>query len=1053
MHTRQSSQCPTLRLAVAGLMLFALVPRSAVAVEPGESAQSSRAESSISGRVKNAASGQYLGKARISLRGTDHVTYTDDFGSYRFVGVAPGAVTLDVFYTDLDPVAVPLTLAAGTELTQDIELTSMARYGRDSVLKLDALTVESNREADAEALAINEQRFASNLINVFATDSMGDLVGNDMGEFLKYLPGLSAEMGEGDVTGISVRGIGADMTGINFDGAPVVTGANTGPSRYVDMRSLALNNISRVEVTKVPLPSTPADRLAGSVNMISKSAFERSRPELRYGLYLVGNSTALTLGKTPHAYGDKGTMKTQPGFDFDYTLPVSKDFGIVVTGMQSHKYTPQNQERMTWTSGGTNTGASFTNPFLQQWGLRAAPRSKTLTAGSLKADWRVARYGVLSVGARWSENIASRTGTLNTTVNTGTNANPTPASGTRMTFGPDYTIGATGRGGVTLASGQQYSIFENHGAYIKYRHDDGKWRIETSYNYSASETILNPNSNEPGGFFPNMEATLTMPVRITFTGIDQFNLANMQAFDNSNREIDLYDIRNYRITQAREDRRHLDNTTHFLNLDVRRRLQRFSFPAAVQVGALYSVHSMDRRNPIDTLWTPAAHNTDPSPYLYRNYVNQEGYERWRFPGVYAHRAWAAFYQDRSLFSQTPAQIANGEINRINTSQFAEQKVTAYYVQGEARLLDNRLNVVTGVRYEGTEVGGEGMLYDPNAVFARNPDGTFVRVNNQRVRLPEAGAAGSLQEVQLTRIERGYKTKRDYDGLYPSVHLTYNFMENFLGRLAYAKTYGRPDFPDVIPSATIRGADLGEADLNNPNVIKGDIVVTNTNLKPWTAHNFDLSLEYYTKQGGVFSAGAFLKEISDFFGTDVRVATTADLEEIGFDPAYVGWNLESKFNAGDARISGVEFNFRQSLRSLGNWGRYFTVFANATKLHLEGNPYGDFDQFLPKTANWGFVFNWKRLTVMPKWNYRGTQRFTSAPGYTPDAYQYISPITILDLSVSYRLSSRFTLTASVNNYFNEPRVRLRYGSETPEYARAFQRYDYGATFSVGIKGRF
>jgi outer membrane receptor protein involved in Fe transport len=98
------------------------------------------------------------------------------------------------------------------------------------------------------------------------------------------------------------------MTAINFDGAPMVTGANSGPSRSVDMRSQALNNISRIEVTKVPTPSTPADSLAGSVNMISKSAFERSGAEFRYGLYLVGNGDSFTLKKTPHAYGDKNTF-------------------------------------------------------------------------------------------------------------------------------------------------------------------------------------------------------------------------------------------------------------------------------------------------------------------------------------------------------------------------------------------------------------------------------------------------------------------------------------------------------------------------------------------------------------------------------------------------------------------------------------------------------------------------------------------------------------------------------------------------------------------------
>jgi TonB-dependent receptor len=1025
------------------------VPAAAAAAETTPSS------STISGRVKNAVTGQYLPKARVAIKGTDQVTYTDDFGAYRLVDVPRGPIVLEVFYTDLDPQEVSLTASAEASLEQDIELTSKARYGQDTrVLTLDPYVVGSNKETDAQALATNEQRFAPNVINVLATDAMGDIVGNDPGEFLKFLPGIAAEYGEGDVTGISVRGISGDMTAINFDGAPVVTGANTGPSRSVDIRSQALSNISRIEITKVPTPANPADSLAGSVNLITKSAFERSKPQFSAGLYLVGNSDALTLNRTPHGYGDRNTLKTQPGFDFDLTLPLGKNFGIVVSGMQSSKYTPQNRVTTTWTTAATGSAASFTNPYFQQFSPRVAPRSKTLTAGSLKADWRLTPHSILSIGGRWNRNIAARTGSLTITANAGTNGTPSVAGGVPLSFGPDFTTGATGRGGITIGMLQQYSVFENEGVFLKHRFDNGKWRIETNLNYSSSETDLNPNSRQPGGFFPNVSATLLTPNRVSFRGLGPDGPDVIEAFDNNNRPLDIYDIRNYRLSAISEDVRHLDNSSKFATLDVRRRLDVFPFPTAVQVGGLYRVHAMDRRNPIDASWTPSAAVMPAEPYAYHVFVNQELYSRWHFPGVYPAAVYDTYLKDPPQFTRTAAQIANAEISRISTSQFAEQAVGAGYVQGEARFFSNRLNVLTGVRFERTDVSGEGQRFDPNAVFVRNPDGTFAHnAQGARVRKPEAGAAGSLQEVALTRQERGFIADQSYDGYYPSVHLTYNLRENFQARLAYAKTYGRPDFPDVLPSATIQEADLGDRELNNPNAVKGDITVTNTALKPWTAHNYDFSLEYYTPQGGVFSAGAFLKEISNFFGDEVRVATAADLAQLGLDPSYVGWNLHSTFNSGDAKISGVEFNIRQSLRTLGGWGRYFTVFANGTQLHLQGNPHASFDAFLPRTANWGFSFNWNRLTVMPKWNYRGKNKAAAAPGFTPDAWQYIEASTIMDLNVAYRLTKRVSLTASVNNFFNEHRIRTRYGSQTPEDRRYYQDFEYGAIFSIGIKGTF
>ena len=111
------------------------------------------------------------------------------------------------------------------------------------------------------------------------------------------------------------------------------------------------------------------------------------------------------------------------------------------------------------------------------------------------------------------------------------------------------------------------------------------------------------------------------------------------------------------------------------------------------------------------------------------------------------------------------------------------------------------------------------------------------------------------------VERSDRAAGGYDGFYPSLHLTYHVRETLLARLAYAQTYGRPDFSNIVPNATISEADL-DADTADPSLVRGRIDVRNTGLKPWTGHNYDLSLEYYTQQGGLVSAGAFLKEIQE-----------------------------------------------------------------------------------------------------------------------------------------------------------------------------------------------
>ena len=164
-------------------------------------------------------------------------------------------------------------------------------------------------------------------------------------------------------------------------------------------------------------------------------------------------------------------------------------------------------------------------------------------------------------------------------------------------------------------------------------------------------------------------------------------------------------------------------------------------------------------------------------------------------------------------------------------------------------------------------------------------------------------------------------------------------------------------------------------------------------------------------------------------------------------------MSTKFNSGDARVSGVEVNARHSLRKLGTWGRHITLFANATRLWLEGNPFGSFESFVPKSANWGFSFVWQRLTIQPKWNYRGLNKLTAVPAFGPDGFIYIKARTLLDVNAAYRLTPRLSLSLSFSNVFDKHLTQMRYGSETPDYAKRSLDSAYGTAFALGLRGTF
>ncbi|MEY4940640.1 MAG: hypothetical protein RIQ93_2375, partial [Verrucomicrobiota bacterium] len=806
-------------LALAVLLLAPLQPASVA----GETTASAANQSgSVNGRVQNVVTGQYLNRVRIGVKGTDQIAFTDEFGLYRLVGLRPGPTVLEVFYTGLDTQEIPLTISAGVNTEQNVGLTSAARYGQNTgVVKLDAFLVATNKETDADAIATNEQRFAPNIKNVVATDSLGDLVGASAGEFLKYLPGLAAEYDNAEVQGISIRGIGADLTTVEIDGAPSVTSGHGGATRAVNLIPQSINNLARVEVTKVPTPSSPADALAGSVNMISKTAFERSGAELRFGLNLTGNFDQLQLRATPHAYQDDMTHKILPGYDIDYTLPIGKNFGIVVTAMKSMTFNTQDINRRTWSAAGTGTAASFSNPYLQQQSLQSSPRERGRAFYGFKADWRVTPNSVLTVGTRLTQTTSARTGTNLFTPSAGTIAAPTPVTGTPFSYGPNFTIGATGRGALPLSGSRQLGLIDGLVSDIHYRFDDGKWKIGSSMNYGASQSKLNPGGDGP---FTGVNAVANDPVRVSFNSIP-LTPGTLRAYDNNNREIDIYDINNYRMTTATRNIRKNVAISRFARLDIGRRLEWFPFPTTVQIGGLYRNQDRDRRETTEN-WTFSGTVHPAAPYLNQVYVNQPtvlGFKN--LPGISSVRAYNAFKANPNIATKTLAQQV-AEVNaQLNTSEYAAEAVTSYYGQVEVRLLNNKLNILTGIRHEGTDVTGEGVRVDPNAVFVRNADGSFARTAaGVRIRKPQAGAVGSLEEARLIRTERGYTAERSYGGFYPSLHVTYNLKEDFIARFAYARTYGRPDFIDIIPTATIAEADLDGEALNDPRTIKGNITV-------------------------------------------------------------------------------------------------------------------------------------------------------------------------------------------------------------------------------------
>lgn len=1011
----------------------------------------------VEGRVQNEVTGRYLNNARISLKGTNVVVLTDESGHFLLTDVPSGSAVLEVFYTGLDVQQVPVQVSAGGSVTRDVSLTSAALFtSRDPTVKLDPFTVTATKETDGASIAINDQRFAPNIKNVVSTDTHGEVMGGNLGEFLKFLPGLDTGGGQFEPAEISVRGFSGGMTQVTNDGAPM---ANSGTDRGFTLEQISINNVSRVEVTKMPTPATPADSVAGSVNLVGKSAFERSRREFRYNVNLTASRRDLHLGKQPRA-DETYTHLVRPSANFELVYPISKNLGVTFAALHYMGNVPFNSPQRTYEALAANTGASYARPYLRQILTQITTQFRTRDSVSTKIDWKVAPHSVLSASYQQSYfNLDSMN--YNFQGNVGTSPTPSVAGGVPLSFGPDFTIGATGRGSVGQTAGFNTRHQALSSGNLSYRFDNGRWKIDALVTASKGKSWT---TREEEGFFGAFTTTAKVPVRLSFLNINEIGPGRAEVFTNTNQPFDIYDVNNYNLTGVSGGRRSLFDKMHAGHLHVKRRLDFLRFPAALQAGWAGRAQTRDLQN-FTRNYTYNGVNGDLSATRFQAVIYGNikeplitGIERSPpagkgVPYSSPNLAFQAYQKDPSLFSITPAQEVAMESGRRSNSLYFEEGVDAFYVQGEMRLLRNRLTVLGGARYERTTNVGQGLLNDPNAVWVRDPDGSYAHnAAGQRIRKPEAGASGSMAQLDLTHTELGYRASRQYDGWYPSIHFTYALRENLLARLAYAATYGRPPHTEIVPNTVINENDLG--DEPDPKAVKGTLSVRNTGLRPWTADNYDFSLEYYTHAGGLFSAGAFRKEIKDFFGTFAKVATADDVVALGLDPAYAGWQINTRINAGDARVSGYELSANQSLHPFGAWGRPFKVFANFTKIEVKGAREGDFSGFLPESLNYGVTYSQRGFIVMAKWHRRADVAQTLQSYLGPDARAYIKGRTILDLNVSYQIRRGTSLFFNVRNALNERVDYLRYGSETPEYAAMFQPRDYGgATFDLGIKGTF
>ncbi|WP_304635171.1 TonB-dependent receptor [Pseudoalteromonas sp.] len=410
----------------------------------------------------------------------------------------------------------------------------------------------------------------------------------------------------------------------------------------------------------------------------------------------------------------------------------------------------------------------------------------------------------------------------------------------------------------------------------------------------------------------------------------------------------------------------------------------------------------------------------------------------------------------------PAEV-NGKVQAgpIDDDHRVSEETTAFYAQAnfETEFNGMPINITAGLRYESTDVTANSLERPAVAMeWVNGNEWSYIYADERTF----SNGEGSTKEFL------------------PNIDMNIEVVEDVIARFSYSRTLARP------PVGALRST---TSFLGNPKVGQRKVAVGNPNLKPYTADNIDLSLEYYYGEGSYVSAGYYRKQVDNFLVnitteetidgiTDPFIGDRAeqareDLAAAGEQPSDQA--IHDKINENQGTEEGTPIvgnstdplaNFFVSrdnnVETANLWGwelaaqhmfgeTGFGIAANAT--FVFGDVEADRDaigyQFalpgLSDSANFSAIYDLNGLSARISYNWRdefltGFDQHSS-PVFTESYGQW-------DINVNYAVNEKLTVFVEGLNLTDETqRTYVRYSEQL---LRANQ---YGARYNIGFRYSF
>jgi len=918
----------------------------------------------VSGVVTDVDSGEPAYGINVIIKGTLLGSSTKSDGTYLITGVPSGDQVLIFTSVGYEPSEKQIAVIAGQEVKADIKLSVLTT-------SLGEVLVSGLRKSQINSN--NSKKEALNTREVLTTDDLGRLPDINVAEATQRVAGVSIETNKGEGQFVSIRGIQPSLNNVTLNNTTL---ASTTSNRSTALDLMPTEMISSIEVIKTNTPDMEGNAIGGTVNINTISAFSKSKPFLIAsvdGLYQQQQVDLSDFDNTRLPFRGALTAGRKFGKKEQFGAVVSanffrRDYSVSVLDPDGWEY---------------YNGYFYPNEIELQ--IEDNERDRL----GLTADLEFRPTNKNSVYLR-----ALHTRTREVALNS--EFELTMQIGSARPLDQTQYTGRFERGSGELDLSKSDEKENLYSFTLGTKNRFGKLSTDVYGTYARGAT----NSYSPGSTFENPKDTEPqLSLKYNTQPFFFELLPENEAFAS--------DPANYTLRNVNFGRGDILEEIIELSADFKYDMKLGKFPAYLKFGGRYR----DRSKNVNRWGDEYAIDVDgvgesEIPYTLQNFniPTFEPVQGGAAPFVHGDvNKFVSFIENRSANLSDPTRIMYDELS-TQYSQYESdlnnsETVSAGYLMGVFDL--SKITVIAGLRVENTTTESN------NAVLSENED----------------------EEDPAKRLIVGNaKATNSYTNFLPSVNIKASLTRNFIGRLSWTNTIGRPDYSQL--SGTTQSAFV---ETSSPGVYEGSLELANPDLEPYVSSNFDASLEYYLPKGGILALGGFYKRIEN----QIYSVENVFQDTLHEGRMYEELEVSQTANADAAKLYGMEFTYDQAFTFLPAPFNGLGLTANFalinSKVSLPNRPDEDLPLFRQASNVYNLVLYYQKrgLELRLATSHRSAYLTEAASIFSyedeiaagvnvSEFDRYTAPRTTYDITASYTfMKKKMRILGQVRNLTNEP----------------------------------